>query len=193
MTRREEPDSVRVRLLPEPEASPTGATGPVSSVQEAELTMPPELLERIWRPKMLESLARGYWEYLRRRSRGLFRVLYGEGSRSVALLGRRRLVLLRFRAPSYETGEQFGRVTWPIESGLLVSRSGRGRGHLRIEADRQGPRLTVRAEVANFYPWLRGSGPFARLGTFVYSQTQVRLHVRITRGFLRSLEQLDLR
>lgn len=188
-----EQGGVRVRLLPDPQSPPVKASGPVSSVQEAELTMPPELLERVWRPETLEVLARGYWDYLRRRSRGLFRVLYGEDSRSVVLFGRPRLVLLRFRSPAYETGEGFGRITWPIERGLLVSRAGRDRGHLRIEAERRGARLTVRAEVSNFYPWLRGSRPLARLGAFLYSQTQVRLHVWITRGFLRSLERFDVR
>ncbi len=161
----------------------------MSSVQEAELRMQPELLERIWRPEMVEQLARGYWDYLRRRSFGLFRVAYGDDSRSV-VAGSRRLVLLRFRAPVYERGDEFGRVTWPIERGLLVSAQGRGQGHLRIEADRRGERLKVRAEVANFYPFLRGSGAFARFGTWLYSQTQMRLHVRIMRGYLRSLERL---
>ncbi len=179
---------IRVEILPDPETSPVSSSGPVSSIQEAELTMAPELLERIWRPEMLERLARGYWDHLRRRSLGLFRVRYREHSREV--VAARLLVMLRFRAPEYERGEEYGRVTWPVEDGLLVSRGGRGRGHLRIAVDRRGDRLLVRAEVANFYPFLRGSGRFARFGTWVYSQTQMRLHVRITRGYLRSLERL---
>ncbi len=46
--------------------------------------------------------------------------------------------------------------------------------------------------VANFYPFLRGSGWFARIGSFFYAQTQLRIHVLVTRGFLRSLESGDL-
>jgi hypothetical protein len=42
-------------------------------------------------------------------------------------------------------------------------------------------------EVENFYPWLRGTGPFARVGVWVYAQTQQRIHRTVTRGFLRWL------
>ena len=41
--------------------------------------------------------------------------------------------------------------------------------------------------VQNFYPWLRGTGPFARIGVWVYAQTQQRIHRTVTRGFLRRL------
>ena len=110
----------------------------------------------------------------------------------------RRFDLLRFREPQYDTGPEFGRVTWPIERGVLVSPSGRGRGYLRFDVRRLEPgpdgegRIRVRAVVANFYPFLRGSGRVARLGSFVYSQTQLRIHVLVTRGYLRSLERGEL-
>ena len=52
--------------------------------------------------------------------------------------------------------------------------------------------LAVRLEVRNFYPWLRGSGRFARLGAWIYGQTQLRIHVIVCNGFLRSLARLDL-
>ena len=52
--------------------------------------------------------------------------------------------------------------------------------------------MRIRVEVRNFYPWLRGSGRFARFGAWLYSQTQVRIHRRITIGFLRSLAGLEL-
>ena len=42
-------------------------------------------------------------------------------------------------------------------------------------------------EVRNFYPWLRGTGPFARVGVWIYAQTQQRIHRTVTRGFLRRL------
>jgi len=97
-------------------------------------------------------------------------------------------------------------VTWRIERGLLVAREGRGKGYLRIAVERlddaetraSAPpppgrvRLRLEAAVANFYPWLRGTGWFARFGTWLYSQTQLRIHVLVTNGFLRSLARLDL-
>src|SRR4029079_12541847 len=93
----------------------------------------------------------------------------------------------------------FGEVTWPIEGGLLVAF--RGRGFLRITVRRiessdpdasETAKVRVRAEVHNFYPLLRGSGPFARIGVHLYSITQLRIHGLVTRGFLRSLARLEL-
>ena len=184
----------RIEMLPDPSRGPVAADGPLSSEQTAVLTMAPEALERIWRPQYLERLARSYWEYLNRLSRGALRMVYGEHSRSLVLISP-KLELLRFREPRYETGPGFGRVTWPIEKGVLVARRGRGEGELQIEVRRRDETpgtATVSARVANFYPWLRGSGRFARLGRFFYAQTQLRLHVFITKGFLRSLERLEL-
>lgn len=188
--------SLELRILPDPERGPVTPDGPLRSVQEAELTMDPAALEDLWNAETLERLARGYWRYLNRISLGLLRVAYTESSRSVVLLWS-RLVLLRFRAPRFDTGPGFGRVTWPIERGVLVAREGRGRGYLRFdvrreEPDSEGAHVRVRAVVENFYPFLRGSGRFARLGAFIYAQTQLRVHVLVTRGFLRSLERGDL-
>ncbi len=163
------------------------------------MTVEPELLERIWQPLYLERLAHSYWRYLRRISLGLVRVAYARDARSVVLVSR-RLVLLRFRPPIYDTGRDFGQVTWPIERGLLVA--AKGRGHLRIAVRRLASddppphpglgRVQVRAEVENFYPLLRGRGPFSRLGARIYAATQLRIHVLVTRGFLRSLATLDV-
>ena len=46
--------------------------------------------------------------------------------------------------------------------------------------------------MQNFYPFLRGRGWFARIGAHLYAATQLRIHVLITHGFLRSLAKLDL-
>ncbi|MDP9227895.1 MAG: hypothetical protein M3M99_02445 [Actinomycetota bacterium] len=189
---------LKVRLLPDPERGPVTADGPLRSVQEAELTVPTGQLAELWHPETLERLARAYWRYLSRISLGLLRVVYAGSSRSIVLLSP-KLELLRFRGPQLDTGPGFGRVTWSIERGVLVSRSGRGRGYLRFDVRRiDGPdqggeaRIRVRASVANFYPFLRGSGRLTRPGAWLYSQTQLRLHVLITRGFLRSLERGEL-
>lgn len=188
---------ITVRVLPDPERGPVTADGPLRSVQEAELAMAAPLLDELWRPETLERLARGYWRYLNRISLGLLRIAYSGSERTIVLVWR-RFGLLRFREPRYDTGPGFGRVTWPIERGVLVAPGGRGRGYLRFDVRRLEPgpdgegRIRVRAVVANFYPLLRGSGWFARVGSFFYSQTQLRLHVLVTRGYLRSLERGDL-
>jgi hypothetical protein len=189
----------RVRLVRAEESERVPETGAVSSVQEAEITLPRELLDQVWKPEYLERLARSYWRWLSYVTLGLIRVVYAEDSRTAVLLTR-RLPLLRFYAPRYDTEPGLGCVTWPIEKGLLVSREGRdGSGFLRIRAERRGEAegqdgldtVDVRVEVRNFYPWLRGSGRFARFGAWLYGQTQLRIHVLVCNGFLRSLGRLD--
>ena len=39
---------------------------------------------------------------------------------------------------------------------------------------------------------IAGWGWFARIGRFLYNQTQLRIHVIVTNAFLRSLANLDL-
>ncbi|MBA2545622.1 MAG: hypothetical protein H0V15_01985 [Solirubrobacterales bacterium] len=189
-------DTIDVRIMPDPEEGPVTPDGPLRSIQEAELSMPRDTLEELWNPATLERLARAYWRYLNKISFGLLKIGYGATGRYV-VFGWRRLVLLSFRLPEYDVGPGFGRVTWPIERGVLVAE--RGRGYLRIDVRRLEPdpgrdeeRVRIRAMVSNFYPLLRGSGWFARVGSFFYSQTQLRIHVLVTRGFLRSLESGDL-
>jgi hypothetical protein len=185
-----------VRLLPEAR-DPVPWSGPVRSLQEADVELPEQTLEQLWHPEYLERLAHAYWVYLRRISLGLLRVTYEPTARSIVLI-RRPLVLLRFRAPEYVTPPGIGQVTWPIERGILVAGAGRGRGYLRIRVRRleetRGNSAVVRvsSEVANFYPLLRFGGPLARLGARFYNVTQLRIHIWVTQGFLRSLARLDL-
>jgi hypothetical protein len=183
-----------VRLLRPQASERVSEIGAVSSVQEAEVTLPASALERIWTPHHLERLGGAYWRHLTRATLGVIRVAYGEDSRTVALL-HRRLALLRFHAPEYETATDHGSVTWRIERGLLVAAEGRERGFLRIGVERRPERegsdaetrVRVRMEVRNFYPWLRGSGRFARFGAWLYGHTQLRIHVLVGNSFLRSL------
>ena len=185
-----------IALLPE-RRNPVDPFGPTGSVQEADASLPADLLKRLWRPGYLERLAGSYWEYLRRISLGLIRVVYAPDARSVVFL-HRRLVLLRFRRPEYETGPGFGQVTWPIERGLLVAMPGRGFLRISVRRIERGPNagqmatVRVRAEVQNFYPLLRGGGWFARVGVHLYSITQLRIHGLVTQGFLRSLARFEL-
>jgi hypothetical protein len=193
----DEQPPARIELI-EQHSQPVHPDGPAGSVQEADAILSGALLGELWKPSYLERLAHAYWRYLRRISLGLLRIIYEPGSRSIVLL-HPKLTLLRFRRPQYDIGLGFGQVTWPIERGLLVSAP--GRGHLRITVRRLEPsegdpegceRVRIRSEVQNFYPFLRGRGWFARIGARIYAATQLRIHVVITNGFLRSLATLDL-
>jgi hypothetical protein len=122
---------------------------------------------------------------------------YGPGYRSINLVTE-HIPLLKFLEPQFEVGGDYGLVKWPINRGLLVAREGRGQGYLKIEVRRDEQRpsadgresMTVTSEVVNFYPWIRGTGWFSRLGTWIYSQTQLRIHMWLTRGYLRSLRDV---
>lgn len=185
--------SVRVELRPDPVRRGLALTGGVTCEQEALVTVDRETFEQIWTPSTLELLARTYWDYIRKRSLGTIRVTYTGGNPTVALFG--RVPLLRFRPPVFVTSPEKASVEWPIDRGLLVSRNGRDKGFLRIAAIRADegpdfPTLRVCSTVSNFYPWIRGTGRFARFGTWLYSQTQLRIHIAVTRGFLSSLDEL---
>ncbi len=168
-------------------------TGAVRSVQRADLLIDQDALNEIWNPAHLERLARTYWRFLTRVTLGLIRVRYTADERSVVLLAS-PLRLLTFQAPEYEIDATRGLVRWRIARGLLVSRQGRnGRGYLQIEVrqypgdDARRVRLHVEVEVANFYPSIA-----SRLSRRIYNETQSRIHVIVTYGFLRSLARLDL-
>jgi hypothetical protein len=164
--------------------------GAVRSIQAANVDMPEADLLALWQPTNLERLARTYWKYLSRVTLGIIRVTYTEQERAVVVIGR-PLVLLRFHAPEYDISDDRGIVQWRIQDGLLVSK--RNEGYLeidvkRMQSGRQGyARVHVEVEVANFYP---------ALSTFItrwfYVNTQSRIHVLVTHGFLRSLSKLEL-
>jgi hypothetical protein len=183
----------------EDDTSEDARTGAVRSVQAADIYMPEDTLRQIWTPPHLERLARTYWRFLSRVTLGLIRVRYTERERFVVLLFP-ALKLLTFRAPEYEMDAERGVVRWRIARGLLVARAGRGKdGYLQIDVRRcpgddpahpERParaRLHVEVEVANFYPSI-ASG----IGRWFYRETQSRIHVLVTHGFLRSLARLDL-
>jgi hypothetical protein len=181
-------------VIADPEQHTTmDSNGAVRSIQAADLTMPKGELLEIWDPMHLERLARTYWKYLSRVTLGLIRVEYTASERAVVLL-HRPLVLLRFKAPEYDLGDGRGVVRWTIRDGILVARPGRsGDGYLEIDvkrcpADEPGyEKVHVEVEVANFYPRLAYS-----VGRWFYENTQSRIHVLVTHGFLRSLANLKL-
>lgn len=187
---------MRIVRVPESASPPDGS---VTTLQQAEVTLPRSELDSLWSAEYLERLARTYWRFLTRASLGLLRVLYTPHAREIVLVGR-PFVLLRFHPPEYEATADYGTVTWRIREGLLVAPSGRANGgYLRLSVSRperdDGGELvtgTVTSEVANFYPLIAGWGWFARLGQHVYRVTQLRIHVIVTHAFLRSLARLDL-
>jgi hypothetical protein len=169
--------------------------GAVRSVQAANLIMPSDELEKLWSPMSLERLARTYWRFLTRATLGIVRVKYSDEERTVCVLFR-AFPLLTFQKPEYEMDDKRGVVRWRIEKGLLVAARGRGGdGFLQIDVERRGrdPEETncevlhAEVEVSNFYPSIASS-----IGRWVYTETQSRIHVIVTHGFLRSLARLDL-
>jgi hypothetical protein len=165
-------------------------TGAVESIQEAELRLD-EPASSVVNRGFLERAARDYWRLIARWTLGLIRVTSDGRDQCVVLIGG-PFVLLRFHAPEYKVSEDSGSVLWRIKRGILVSREGRARGSLRLAVaatdEAKGRcRVHVRMEVQNFYPWLRGTGAFARIGVWVYAQTQQRIHRAVTRRFLRRL------
>lgn len=169
--------------------------GAVRSIQGAEIDMPREMLEQMWSPEMLERLARTYWSFMSACTLHVLRVFYTREERYVCLLlPLPFLRLLTFYAPEYEIAADRGIVRWRIKSGLLVAPTGRDKdGYLEIDVKlRESPdpdraRVHVEVEVANFYPAIA-----SRLGRWLYTNTQSRIHVIVTYGFLRRLAQRDL-
>ena len=165
--------------------------GAVRSIQAANVDMPDAELDRLWNAMHLERLARTYWRYLcAGHARAHPRRSTRSQSASVVLIGR-PFVLLRFHAPDYELSGDRGIVRWRIKDGLLVSRPHEGYLEIdvrRLESDRQGyGRVHVEVEVANFYPAIA-----TWVARWFYKQTQSRIHVLVTHGFLRSLAKLEL-
>jgi hypothetical protein len=136
--------------------------GAVRSIQSADVILPADELAKLWSPENLERLARTYWRFLTRVTLGVIRVKYTERERFVCLLFR-PFVLLSFQAPEYLDVR-------------LLDEDEYGRAKLRIEV-----------EVANFYPAIAHG-----LSRWLYANTQSRIHVLVTYGFLRSLANLDL-
>ncbi|MEJ7892970.1 MAG: hypothetical protein WKF94_10045 [Solirubrobacteraceae bacterium] len=163
--------------------------GAVRSIQAANVDMPVDQLVELWQAQSLERLARTYWWYLSRVTLGLVRVHYRDDERAVVLVTR-PFVLLRFHPPDYELEGDRGIVRWRIRDGLLVSR--KDDGYLEIDVRRGTSehvgygRAHVEVEVANFYPAL------ARPFKWFYVNTQSRVHVVVTHGFLKRLARLEL-
>ena len=94
---REDPEG-EVKILEPDDNVRVHRSGAVGSVQEAEILVDRDFLERIWNADSLELLARGYWAFLRRMSLGIIRMHYAHDSRTVTAFS--LMPLLRFGTPS---------------------------------------------------------------------------------------------
>lgn len=190
------PARVNIVRVPEQGYAPDGT---VTTRQEAEVTIPRDLLDRLWTAENLENLARTYWSFLMRISLGVLKIRYGPDCREIIAFG--FIVLLRFHRPEYETSSTRGCVTWRINKGLLVAPGGRNKGHLRICVERPAELngndevpVVVSSEVGGFLPTLSFPGlrTLSNVGRWFYNQTQLRVHVIVTHAFLKSLGNLEL-
>ncbi len=177
-------------VIADPEDHTTmDASGAVRSIQAADVDLPEDELAKLWGAASLERLARTYWWFLSRVTLGLIRVHYSDDERAVVFITR-PFVLLRFRPPDYDLSDDRGIVQWKIRDGLLVGR--KDEGYLEIDVRRRPSdhkgyvRLHVEVEVASFYPAL------ARPFKWFYVNTQSRIHVVVTHGFLLRLARLEL-
>jgi hypothetical protein len=164
------------------------ADGRVRSIQAAELAAPRSARDAYCSRAGLERLSAAYWRFLTRISLGLIRVRCTPAGCQIMLVGR-PLVLLAFAAPTLSHDGDAGAIAWPITGGLLLSRHHRGNpGVLRISVNwtrgrgGDGDGLRVEVAVLGFPPSIAGL-----LGARVYDATQSRIHLAVTRGFLRSV------
>ena len=190
------PARVKIVHVPEQGYAPDGT---ITTRQEAELTVPRDVLDKLWTPENLENLARTYWSFLMRISLGILKIRYAPDSREIVAFG--FIVLLRFHKPEYETSATRGCVTWRINKGLLVAPGGRDKGHLKICVERPAQLngtdevpVMVSSEVGGFLPTLSFPGlrTLSNFGRWFYRQTQLRVHVIVTHAFLKSLGNLEL-
>ena len=167
--------------------------GGVRSIQAADVTLPEDELDELWNAEHLERLARTYWKYLSRVTLGLIRVTYTDTERSSSCCSARSCCCASAR-PSTRSTAIAGSCAGGSRDGLLVSPRGRGgNGYLEIDVRRRPAEedgmatVHVEVEVASFYPAIA-----TWLTKFVYSNTQSKIHVLVTHGFLRSLARRDL-
>ena len=103
-------------------------------------------------------------------------------------------MLLRFHAPEYAMDDDRGSCAGGSATASSSPREGHeGDGYLEIDVQRcpdDAPgraRMHVEVEIASFYPALA-----LRIARWFYANTQSRIHVLVTHGFLRSLARLEL-
>lgn len=115
-----------------------------------------------------------YWAFLTRFGRGLLRITpQPDHGVAISALG---ITLLRFEPPVIHPLGEGVAIRYPVGYGLAVHPRHRAHGYLQMGLE--PGRLSL--EVAGYYPTL-GSG------SWLYNQTQSRLHVRIAEGYLSAL------
>ena len=169
--------------------------GAVRSIQAADLTMPEAELDAIWTPMHLERLARTYWKYLSRVTLGLIRVAYTPTERAVVFIAPPVRAAALPRAGVLDGRRARRRaLAHPRRHPRRLARATRATATSRSTCSRcaggrrpAARRLHVEVEIASFYPAIA-----FRIARWVYANTQSRIHVLVTHGFLRSLAKLEL-
>jgi hypothetical protein len=165
----------------------------VRSVQAADLILPTEQLDAIWDPMHLERLRRSYWRWLSRATLGIVQVDYQEHARVVKAL--RLIPLLTFKEPEYEMSADRGIVRWRIEKGDARRQGGPRRRRLPRDR-RQAPAVEGLSRLVDLPRRGRGRELLPAIAStisrWLYENTQSRIHVLVTHGFLRGLARLDL-
>ena len=167
--------ATEVKILDPGETVKVSRSGAVGSVQEAEIIVERDFLERIWTPDSLELLARGYWAFLRKPSSGSSGSIYAHDVadrdrvrpdpaaplRRPQLRDRRRARAAspgRSTAASSSPARAAARATCASRSSAATATGSTTRPTPKLDE----VRLIARVEVENFYPGLRGRGWFAR-------------------------------
>jgi hypothetical protein len=152
--------------------------GAVESEQRA--TLPEPVVE--FSAAGAERLGRAYWREVHRVTWSLVRPRERRGSLELRLLGRGP-ALLRFGRPSVEATETLASCTYPIEGGLLASRSA---GEITF-VQTGGPEPAVRSTIRGFFPRLAAREGEPDWAGALYSQLQSRVHVAISRRYFAGL------
>ncbi len=97
------------------------------------------------------------------------------------LLGR---PLIRMSPPE-AAGEGFSRRK--VMGGFLVSAQDRGKGILETRAFADGKDLIAVVSLEDYRSALRGTSPTASLRTWLYLQTQAKLHTRVSVRFFNEI------
>ena len=168
-----------------------GALGPGGAISDAR-----GRVDEIWNPLHLERLARTYWRFLTRVRSASSASPTRRPSATSWSSSRGRSCLLSFQAPEYEMDDDRGIVRWRIEQG--PARGPARARRRRLPGDRRPPlrarsrgrraaRASRRGRGRELLP-----GDRLRHRDVVLPNTQSRIHVIVTHGFLRSLARLDL-
>ena len=167
--------------------------GAVRSIQAADVTLPERGARPLWNADAPRAPRAHLLEVpLARHPRAHPRHLHATRSARSCCSRGRSCCCASTRRSTSSTRDR-GVVRWRIRDGLLVAKRGReatATSRSTSGAARRPPgraRVHVEVEIASFYPAIA-----TWIARWFYPQTQSRIHVLVTHGFLRSLARLEL-